>query len=519
MKTAPIQIVKPAENQTHTTPKQRWLALVVLMLPVLLVSVDNTVLAFAIPSISQALAPTGTQQLWIIDVYSLVLAGLLVPMGSLGDRLGRKKLLLIGSTGFAVVSAVAAFAPSAGWLILARASLGFFGAMLMPSTLSLIRNIFTNSSERRTAIAVWASMFSAGAALGPIVGGFLLEHFAWGAVFLMAVPVLVLFLAVAPVSVPESKDPQPGPIDLLSIVLVMAAMSPIVFAIKHLAEDGFDLLGVVAALVGVVCGWLFVRRQLHRKEPMLDVLLFKNTVFTGAILSNLISIMAMTGFIFFVSQHLQLVSGLTPMRAGIFLLPGLVLTIISGLLVVQLVPRVHPAVVVAGSLLVNAVGYAVVILTGNTATDIGLMMAFILLGIGVGAGETIANDLMLASVEPEKAGAASAISETSYEVGAVLGTAVLGGILTAAYQLNVLLPHGLNDEEAQVAGETLGGATEVAHARGGDIGAQLLESAQHAFDGGVVWTSVISMTLMVGAAALAFMMLRSADPHAEPAEH
>ncbi|MDO4916269.1 MAG: MFS transporter [Rothia sp. (in: high G+C Gram-positive bacteria)] len=489
------------------------------MLPVLLVSVDNTVLAFAIPSISQALAPTGTQQLWIIDVYSLVLAGLLVPMGSLGDRLGRKKLLLIGSTGFAIVSAAAAFAPSAGWLIVARASLGFFGAMLMPSTLSLIRNIFTNSNERRTAIAVWASMFSAGAALGPIVGGFLLEHFAWGAVFLMAVPVLVLFLAVAPVSVPESKDPQPGPIDPLSIVLVMAAMSPIVFAIKHLAEDGFDLLGVVAALVGVVCGWLFVRRQLHRKEPMLDVLLFKNTVFTGAILSNLISIMAMTGFIFFVSQHLQLVSGLTPMRAGIFLLPGLVLTIISGLLVVRLVPRVHPATVVAGSLLVNAAGYAVVILTGNTATDIGLMMAFILLGIGVGAGETIANDLMLASVEPEKAGAASAISETSYEVGAVLGTAVLGGILTAAYQLNVYLPQGLNNEEARVASETLGGATEVAHVRGGNLGAELLESAQHAFDSGVVWTSAISMALMVGAAALAFMMLRSADPHAEPVEH
>ncbi len=510
MKTAPIQIVRPAENQSSITKGRRWSALIVLMLPVLLVSVDNTVLSFAVPSIARALEPTGTQQLWIIDSYSLVLAGLLVPMGSLGDRIGRKKLLLIGSTGFAVISVLAAFAPSAGWLIAARAVLGFFGAMLMPSTLSLIRNIFINPNERRTAIAVWAAMFSGGAALGPIVGGFLLEHFDWGSVFLMSVPVLVPFLICAPFLIPESKDPNPGPVDVVSILLVMAAMTPTVFAIKHFAEIGMDLIGPLALIIGAVCMWLFVRRQLRRSIPMLDVILFRNKVFTGAILANLLNILSMTGFIFFVSQHLQLVSGLTPMEAGIFLIPGLALTIVAGLLIVRVVRRVHPAVIIAVALLINGVGYLIVALTDNAATNAGLMIAFILLGAGVGAGETISNDLMLSSVPAEKAGAASAISETSYEVGAVLGTAVLGGILTAVYRLNVDIPAELNEAQAVSAHETLGGASQVAQQVGGDAGAQLLNSAQHAFDSGVVWTSAISVVIMVVAALQTYVMVRGA---------
>ena len=515
MKTAPIRIITPEDQRHHKTltARQRWVALVVLMLPVLLVSVDNTVLAFAIPSIAQALEPTGTQQLWVIDSYSLVLAGLLVPMGSLGDRLGRKKLLLIGAVGFTAVSAAAAFSPSAGWLITARATLGFFGAMLMPSTLSLIRNIFSDPNERRTAIAVWAAGFSGGAALGPIVGGFLLEHFTWGSVFLMAVPVLIPFLALAPFTIPESKDPHPGPVDLVSILLAMLAMTPIVFAIKHIAEVGVDFLGTASFLLGLASGYFFVRRQLRRQRggqiPMLDVGLFRNKVFTGAIAGNLLSILVMTGFIFFVSQHLQLVSGYAPMRAGIFLIPGLVLTIVSGLVIVRFIPRIHPAVIVAGSLLVNATGYAVVFFTDNSATNAGLMIAFILLGLGVGAGETIANDLMLSAVPAEKAGAASAISETSYEVGSVLGTALLGGVLTAVYRWNIELPAGLSPEQAHNAGETLGGATAVGHEIGGDVGAQLLASAQHAFDSGVVWTAGISVVLMVGTSVMTYLMLRN----------
>ena len=221
------------------------------MLPVLLVSVDNTVLSFALPQIALDLEPTGVQQLWIIDAYPLVLASLLVTMGTLGDRFGRRRMLLIGATGFATVSALAAFAPTAALLIAARALMGVFGAMLMPSTLSLLRSIFTDRDQRRLAIAIWASMFSAGSALGPIVGGFLLAHFAWGSVFLMAVPVLVPLLVLAPLLVPESRDPNPGRIDPISILMSLGTMVPIVYAIKELAVHGFDATIAVLFAVGV----------------------------------------------------------------------------------------------------------------------------------------------------------------------------------------------------------------------------------------------------------------------------
>ena len=257
-----------------------WAALVVLMLPVLLVSVDNTVLSFALPDIARDLAPTSAQQLWIIDAYPLVLAGLLVTMGTLGDRFGRRRMLLIGATGFAAVSALAAFAPTAAWLIAARAGMGVFGAMLMPSTLSLLRSIFTDRDQRRLAIAVWASMFSAGSALGPIVGGILLEHFAWGAVFLMAVPVLVPLLVLAPILLPESRDPHPGRIDPVSIALSMGTMVPIVFAIKEAAVHGFGPAVVALALLGLGIGVLFVRRQLRLETPMLDMRLFARGTFS-----------------------------------------------------------------------------------------------------------------------------------------------------------------------------------------------------------------------------------------------
>ena len=243
-----------------------WAALVVLMLPVLLVSVDNTVLSFALPQIALDLEPTGVQQLWIIDAYPLVLAGLLVTMGTLGDRFGRRRMLLIGATGFATVSALAAFAPTAALLIAARALMGVFGAMLMPSTLSLLRSIFTDRDQRRLAIAIWASMFSAGSALGPIVGGFLLAHFAWGSVFLMAVPVLVPLLVLAPLLVPESRDPNPGRIDPLSILMSLGTMVPIVYAIKELAVHGFTATIAVLFAVGVGFGILFVRRQLRAEH-------------------------------------------------------------------------------------------------------------------------------------------------------------------------------------------------------------------------------------------------------------
>jgi DHA2 family multidrug resistance protein-like MFS transporter len=478
------------------------------MLPVLLVSIDNTVLSFALPAISQALEPSGTGMLWIIDAYPLVLAGLLVSMGSLGDRIGRRRLLLIGAIGFALVSVAAAFAPTTELLIAARAVLGFFGAMLMPSTLSLLRSVFTDRDQRRLAIAVWASGFAAGAALGPIVGGLLIEHFWWGSVFLLAVPVLLPMLVLIPLLIPESKDPTPGPIDPVSIVLSLAAMAPVVYGIKSLASEGFTLAGAAAIVAGATAGVLFVRRQLRRPVPMLDMRLFRQASFSGAVLINLLSVVSLVGFLFFVSQHLQLVLGLSPIESGLVLLPGLVTMIIAGLVIVPIARRVRPSIVIPVGLLISATGYGVVALLGGDAPAPVLLFAFVLLGLGIGAAETVSNELILSSAPAEKAGAASAVSETAYELGAVLGTATLGTILTAFYRASVVLPDGLTAAQARAAGETLGGATTVAGQLPTALGEQLLDSARHAFDSGVALTAGIGVGLMVCAAVLALVSLR-----------
>ncbi|WP_304502139.1 MFS transporter [Brachybacterium sp. FME24] len=502
-------VISPAPTRALRGSAARWWALVVLMLPVLLIAVDNTVLAFALPAISEALTPSGQQLLWIVDAYPLILAGLLVPMGSLGDRVGRRRLLLIGALGFTVISAAAAFSPTAELLIAGRVLMGFFGAMLMPATLSLIRNIFTDPTQRRTAIAIWAAGFSGGAALGPIVGGFLLEHFAWGSVFLLAVPVMLPLLLLGPLLVPESKDPTPGPVDPISIALALLTMTPLVYAIKAVAGSGLSAIAVLSAAVALASGFAFVRRQLTRAQPMLDVTLFARPVFTGAVSANLLSVFSLVGFLYFISQHLQLVSGRSPMEAGLVLLPGLLVTVAAGLLVVRLVRRISPATAVTGGLLLNASGYLLVAITGSWGSDLTLLIAFALLGAGVGAAETISNDLILSAVPAEKAGAASAISETAYETGAVLGTAVLGSLLNAAYRRHVDLPAQLTASQRESASETLGGATGVAEELPEASARSLLESAHHAFDSGVVLTSSIGAGLMVLAAVIAHRTLRT----------
>ena len=506
----------PSAPVRTRAPRRAWLALAVLMLPTLLVSVDNTVLSFALPAISRDLAPTAAQQLWIIDAYPLVLAGLLVAMGSAGDRYGRRRMLLVGSIGFTVLSVAAAFAPTAEALIAARAALGFFGAMLMPSTLSLLRTAFSDREQRRLAIAIWASGFAAGAALGPIVGGILLEHFHWGSVLLLAVPVLVPMLILVPLLIPESRDPSPGRIDLVSTLLSLAAMGPVVYGIKSLATEGVDAAGVAMIAVGVAAGAWFVHRQLRSDTPMLDVRLFRQGSFGGAVLINLFSVIALVGFLFFASQHLQLIAGLTPVAAGMALLPGLVAMIVAGLLVVPIARRIRPRVLVPVALALSAAGYAIVAFNASAASIGPVVIAFALLGVGIGAAETVSNELILSSAPPAKAGAASAVSETAYELGAVLGTAALGSILAAHYRAAIELPATLTADQAETARETLAGAVTVAERLPASVSAELVASAAHAFDGGVVVTSAIGVALMLAAAVVAAIALR--NPRAADAE-
>ncbi|WP_431710144.1 MFS transporter [Glutamicibacter uratoxydans] len=489
------------------TARRRWAALTVLLFPVLLVSVDNTVLSFAVPAISAALQPTGNQLLWIIDIYPLVLAGLLVPMGSLGDRIGRRKLLLLGAVGFALVSAVAAFATDANQLIAARVLLGFFGAMLMPSTLSLIRNIFSDATERRTAIAIWAAAFSGGAVLGPILGGILLEHFWWGSIFLLAVPMLLPLLIGGVLLLPESRDPHPGKVDPVSILLIIMTLLPFVYAVKSLTTAAW-YIPVAALGLSLLCGVIFVRRQLARPNPMLDVRLFSNRIFSGALVINLISVFSLVGFIYFVSQHLQLISGLTPFEAGLWMTPGLVLTMVFGLLAVRFANRFGASNVMIAGLVLSALAYALVVFAGSAGNDTWLLVAFCVLGLGIGMSETLSNDLVISEVPAAKAGAASAISETAYEVGSVLGTAVLGTILNGIYAATLKVPTSLTSAQSEAATQTLAGAHTVAAELDAKTSLTLLETAAQAFDHGVLVTASLAAILALVAAIVVFRVVK-----------
>lgn len=497
---------------TTQTPQLRagrreWAGLAVLMIPVLLISIDNTVLGFAIPAISTGLHPTGTQLLWIIDIYALMLAGLLVAMGSIGDRVGRRKLLVIGAFGFGLASLLAAFSTSAEMLIASRALLGIFGATLMPSTLSLIRNIFLNDKDRRVAIATWAAMFSGGAALGPIVGGVLLEHFHWSAIFFINLPLIAIFIPAAIVLLPESRDPNPGRIDPLSIVLSMLMLTPLVFGIKHVMADGLDLVFWASIIVASAAGAGFVLRQLASSNPMLDVRLFTNKVFTSAVLSNLLSVMGLAGFLYFGTQLLQLVLGLSPIEAALVLVPGLATSIAAGYTAVPLMARLQPRVVVPTALVLNAVGLGIVAFTPEHSVA-GMLVSFLILGVGLGTAEVITNDLILASVPASKAGSASAISETAYEFGSVMGTTVLGGLSTMVYGSH--LQSTLGDKASGSEFETLGSALEHASAQGGRLGDQIAEAAVASFDLGVQWAAGAAVVLVLIAAVLTTFGLRGA---------
>jgi MFS transporter, DHA2 family, multidrug resistance protein len=513
MTTSPSTLAPaPVSGPATRSPRRDWLALGLLMFPVLLVAVDNTALTFALPAITRALELSGLHLLWIIDAYPLVLAGLLVSMGSLGDRIGRRRLLIIGSTGFAGLSAATAFAPTAEWLIAGRAALGFFGAMLMPSTLSLIRNIFPEPNRRRMAIAIWAAGFSGGAALGPIFGGWLVEHFWWGAVFLVAVPLMLPLLALGRTLIPESKDPSPGKVDVPSILLSMLVMVPMVYGIKDVATEGPGPAGIGSMAFGVAMGVVFVRRQHRLEDPLLDMSLFRNRVFSMAISANILALFSFNGFILFLAQHLQLLEGLTPSAAGVAMIPALAATVVAGLVVVPLVRKVRPGYVVGAGLAFSATGYSLVTFGNHDGGPALLLAALLILALGVGTAETISNDLILGSAPPEKSGAAAAISETGYEVGSLLGTAVLGSILTASYQHNLSLPAGLDGmlpgTSLHNARETLAGAMEAAAVLPGPLADAVRNAAAAAFDSGVHITAAIGLTLMATAAVLAAVILR-----------
>ncbi|MFC9662621.1 MFS transporter [Nocardia sp. NPDC127606] len=482
----------------RATPRE-WAGLGVLALALLLLAVDATVLDLAVPAISADLAPSTPQLLWIIDVYSFVLAGLLVVMGNLGDRIGRRRLLLIGAVGFGIASALAAWAVSPEMLIAARVLQGVAGATLMPATLGLIRSMFQDPRQRTVAIGVWSAMAGGGAAAGPLVGGWLLEHFWWGSVFLVNLPVMLVLLALAPLLIPESRDPNPGRFDALSALLSMLALVPVVYAVKETAAHGPAVGALLVGLVGVVSAVLFVRRQRRLTDPMLDLRLFELPRFRVAVFTNLLAVFALAGVLFFGSQYLQLVLGRTPLEAGLLMLPGLAASVLGSLAAAWLVRRWRAALVLAGALVVTAIGAAAFLAVDAVSGAEAFVLGFVGIGLGAGVAMTVAADLVVGSAPEERAGAAAAISETAYETGLALGVALLGSTVMAIFRrgLDVSL---LPDDAVAAASGSLSGAVEVAGELPAAVAEEFLSSANQAFVSGIHLTVLGIVAVLLFAA-------------------
>ncbi|MEV6160866.1 MFS transporter [Streptomyces sp. NPDC052052] len=485
----------------------RWIALTVLVLAVLLVAVDATVLGLATPFLSEDLKPSGTQLLWIGDVYSFVIAGLLVSMGSLGDRIGRKKLLLSGATAFGAVSVLNAYASTPEMMILARALLGVAGATLMPSTLALIRNLFHDPRERSLAIGVWGAMASAGAAVGPVVGGFLLEHFWWGSVFLINLPVMAVLVVVGIRMIPESKNPARGPWDLVGVVLSFVGMIGVVYAVKELAAHGAGWGPAVTGIGGLAVLCWFVRRQLTHPAPLLDMRLFQHRGFSGAVLADLLTILGLSGLVFFLSQFLQLVQGRGPLEAGLAELPAAVGAVTAGLVAGVAARRHSVRSVVSGGL--AAIGLALAAVTLIHQETAYPLIGAVLLVVGVGAGFafTVTADVILSSVPKEQAGSAGAVSETAYELGAALGIALLGSVVTGVYQ-GFATPPGVPSTHAAAAHESLGGAVEAARGLPAEQASALVLAAQESFVDGLRVAAGVGAAVLLAAAVAAWFLLR-----------
>jgi DHA2 family multidrug resistance protein-like MFS transporter len=492
--------------------RREWLGLAVIALPCMLYAMDLTVLELALPRISEDLRPSSAQLLWIVDIYGFLVAGLLITMGNLGDRIGRRRLLLLGGAGFGVASVVAALSRSTGMLIGARALLGIAGATLAPSTLSLIRNMFLRPRQRTFAIGVWTASYSVGGAMGPLLGGVMLRYFHWSSVFLLAVPVMVLLLVAGPVLLPEFRDRTAKRLDLASAALSLVAVLSVIYGLKRFAQDGFGWLPLLSVFVGIAVGGAFVRRQMRLDDPLIDLGLLRTPTFSASLATYMLATLVTFGSYFVVAQYLQLVAGLSPLTAGLWMLPWSASYVIGSFLSPVIARRVQPAFVMASGLVLAACGFIAV----ARATDLGVSAIIVgstVYSLGMSPVFTLGIDTIIAAAPARRAGAASGISETSSELGGALGIAVLGSIGTAIYRghFSAATFAGVPAAARQAALDTLGGAVAAAAQLPSDgARAIVLETAKLAFTHAMQVTLLLCAAVSIVTAIVSVIALRRA---------
>ncbi|MFE6778508.1 MFS transporter [Streptomyces sp. NPDC057702] len=490
--------------------RREWIGLGVLALPTMVLSMDLSVLHLAAPSLSADLAPSGGQLLWILDVYGFLVAGFLMTMGTLGDRIGRRRLLLLGAAAFAVASAVAAFAPSAELLILARVLLGVAGSTVMPSTLALLAGMFRDPTQRTFTFAFWMTCFTAGEAIGPLVGGALLQHFWWGSVFLIGVPVMVLLLVTGPLLLPEQREESTGRFDVVGALLSLTAVLSVVYGAKRTAASGPSLPATAWIVGGLAVGAVFLRQQRRAEQPLVDLGLFRRRAFSAGLATQTLAVAAMAGSQLLVIQYLQAVLGLSPLAAGLWTVPSVLCGIGATLLAPRLVRRVRPALVISAGLGMAAVGAVLIASTVTRESLAWTVVSFTVLYTGVTPTLALTTEAIVGSAPPERAGLASGISQSGAELGLAGGMAFFGTVAMVVYQDRLAedMPDGLTTSARDEAHETVGGALAVVERLPGELGTALREAARHAFAGGLQLAAVLSAVGLTLAALLAGLFLR-----------